>query len=206
MVKPTPTDTQKRELQKVGKKLLVLYAPWPSWTISGRWIVGSSDAAAVGKITATDEAGTEILSYVPPQFVPDFMSPLGQALVSRFKPCHLFSSLINDPNGPQVTSAMTSGRSSHVNRLRSNGALIFGPGFEQGWFPSQIDRGAIDKLQTLLGAHMTPEGKKYRLLPPILFPYGSQNRKDVFLNPALARVSVSLLRRSPDSILIRRRY
>ena len=44
-------------------------------------------------------------------------------------------------------------------------------------------------LQELLGAHMTAKGKKYPLLPPILFPKGSTNKRDVFLNPALVNVS-----------------
>ena len=87
---------------------------------------------------------------------------------------------------------MTSIRSSQINRVRGNAALIFGPGFEQEWFPSQYARGSIEKLQTLLGAHMTTEGKKYAVIPPILFPEGSQNRRDIFRNPALIRVSSPL--------------
>jgi hypothetical protein len=85
---------------------------------------------------------------------------------------------------------MSSGRSSHINRLRNNASVIFGPGFEQHWFPSKFNRGSIEKLQELLGAQMTSKGKKYLLLPPILFPDGSQNKRDVFLNPALIRVSI----------------
>ena len=46
-------------------------------------------------------------------------------------------------------------------------------------------------LQKLLGAHVSQEGKKYHVLPPILFPDESQKKKDVFLNPALVRVSLS---------------
>ena len=46
-------------------------------------------------------------------------------------------------------------------------------------------------LQELLGAYMTAEGKKYALLPPILFPQGSKNPTDIFLNPALVNVSLS---------------
>ena len=85
---------------------------------------------------------------------------------------------------------MTSGRSSHINQLQANTSLIFGPEFDQTWFPSKFNRGSIEKFQYLLGAQMTPEGKKYPLLPPILFPDGPQNKKDVFLNPALVRVRI----------------
>ena len=92
-------------------------------------------------------------------------------------------------NDPQVTSAMTSAHSTHVNRLRNNATLIFGPGFEQEWFPSKTNRGCIKKLQELLGVYETPEGKKYRVLPPILFPYRSDKKGDIFLNPALVKVS-----------------
>ena len=85
---------------------------------------------------------------------------------------------------------MSSGRSSHVNRLRGHGSLIFGPEFDQKWFPAKFNRGSIKKLQELLGVQTTPEGKKYVLLAPILFPDGSNDKKDVFLNPALVRVSI----------------
>lgn len=69
--------------------------------------------------------------------------------------------------------------------------MIFGPEFDQTWFPSKTDRGSIEKLQKLLGPKITSEGKKYMLLPPILFPNGIKKEKDVFLNPALVRVSFS---------------
>ena len=84
---------------------------------------------------------------------------------------------------------MSTSRSSHVNRLRVHALDIFGPGFEKDWFSTQFGRGGIEKLQMLSGATMTPKGKKYMLLPPILFPDGSNSNKDVFLNPALAKVS-----------------
>ena len=209
-------DPLKAPLREVGLKILILCTPWPLWTVSGPWIAGAPDAPAldapaldapvVRNITATDDTGREILSYVPLPLVSDFLSTAGQTLVSHLELFLLFSTLTNDPNDPQVTSAMTGGRSFHVNRLRGCGAMIFGPGFEQIWFPSRINRGSIEKFQTLLGAHMTPEGKKYPLLPPILFPTGSQNRKDVFLNPALAKASLCLIKRSLRSILIKSRY
>ena len=141
---------------------------------------------ATGQISTNDDAGTEILSYVPLSFVADFLSSAGQTLVSS----RIFSILVNDLSNLQIINTMSSVRSSHINRLRNNASLIFGPGFEQSWFASKFKRGSIQKLQDLLGATVTPKGKKYRLLPPILFPDGSQNKRDVFLNPALVRVSV----------------
>jgi hypothetical protein len=36
---------------------------------------------------------------------------------------------------------------------------------------------------------MSSKGKKYLLLPPILFPQGSESKRDIFLNPAVVRVS-----------------
>lgn len=101
---------------------------------------------------------------------------------------------------------MSATRSSHVNRLRDKAGVIFGPEFTQGWFNTRFDRGSIDKLQDLLGAHATPKGKKYALLPPIFFPFPSRiNKKDIFLNPALVGVSSSITR-SLRSILIEHRY
>jgi len=69
--------------------------------------------------------------------------------------------------------------------------LIFGKNFEQEWFQSKFKgRGGIKKLQELVGATEGPNGTKtYRLLPPVLFPEGSTRKQDVFLNPALIKVS-----------------
>ena len=205
-VKPEPSKELEKALKGVGQKILIFCTPWPMWTISGSWIAAASDEPAVGGITGTDDIGREILSYVPLPLVSDFLSTAGQALVSCLKPYLVFSILTNDPNGPQVTAAMQGSHSFHTNCLRTNGALIFGPGFKQSWFPSKTNRENNEMFQTLLGAHTTSEGKKYRLLPPILFPTGSTNRKDVFLNPALVRVSVPLIRHSLHSVLIKSRY
>ena len=139
------------------------------------------------KVTSTDDSGREILSYVPLSLVAEFMSNSGQSLVSRSELFHICSLLMNY----QIASTMMSARSSHINCLRNNASLIFGPGFDQMWFPSKFKRGSIEKLQVLLGAQMTPKGKKYLLLPPILFPDGSKSKRDVFLNPALVKVSLS---------------
>ena len=87
---------------------------------------------------------------------------------------------------------MSTSQSSHVNRLQAHALNIFSPGFEKDWFATHFDRGGVEKLQMLSGATMTHKGKKYLLLPPILSPDGSKSNKDVFLNPALARVSALL--------------
>lgn len=101
---------------------------------------------------------------------------------------------------------MNTARSSHVNRLRHVAGEIFGPGFEQKWFATKFNRGNIGMLQVLSGAYVGPMGKGYRLFAPILFPGGSAKRsKDIFLNPALAKVSVLFF--SPlHGLLISRRY
>ena len=81
-------------------------------------------------------------------------------------------------------------RSSHVNRLRTHGIKIFGSdSFKDDWFATKYKRGTVPKLQDLSGAYMTTQGKKYQPLPLILFPDGPDNKKDIFLNPALIRVS-----------------
>ena len=85
---------------------------------------------------------------------------------------------------------MNAARSSHTNRLRVHALEIFGDGFQQKWFATQFDRSAIEELQVLSGAYSTTSGKKYRVIPPILFPNGSTNKKEVFLNPALVNVSL----------------
>lgn len=79
-------------------------------------------------------------------------------------------------------------RATHINRLRTHAGEIFGPGFEQTWFATKFKRGSVEKLQVASGAYTTSMGKKYRLLPPILFPKDSKHKKDVFLNPALIKV------------------
>jgi hypothetical protein len=84
-------------------------------------------------------------------------------------------------------------RTTHINRLWINAGLIFGPGFEQQWFATKYKRGDVEELQRLSGAYATETGKKYCVLPPILFPSGSGNKKDIFLNPALVRVSFLLM-------------
>jgi hypothetical protein len=82
---------------------------------------------------------------------------------------------------------MNGTRSTHLHRIRTHASQILGAGFDQGWFATRYNRESVEKLQTLSGAYMAPDGKKYRLLAPILYPE-TQRSKDIFLNPALIRV------------------
>ena len=87
-------------LRDVTKKLFILYCPWTSWSVSGPWIVGDPDIPAVGKITETDDAGREILSYVPLSLIKDFLSASGQTFVSHSELHYIFSVLINNLDDP----------------------------------------------------------------------------------------------------------
>lgn len=73
----------KEPLQKIGKNILILCTPWPSWTISGSYIVGALDMPVTGKITVTDDAGRKILSYFPVSIEADFLSATGQGFISH---------------------------------------------------------------------------------------------------------------------------
>ena len=181
------TNELKESLREAGRKIFSLCAPWPLWTISGGFVIETPTAGAV---TESNSGGKEILSFVPLAYVADFLSPVGQSIVSHPKLYHIHSILMYDLNNSQVVEAMLSLRSLQINRVRSSASLIFGPGFPQEWFPSQFNRGSVEKLQTLLSPYMTPSGKKYDIFPPVLFPNGSNSRKsDIFLNPALIRAS-----------------
>ena len=171
-------------LRGIGNMIFNLCTPWPTWSISGDWI---AETPATGKITETDATGREILAFVDPEIMGAFMKTTGQAIVSAPNPYCTPSVLTH--TDPQVTRGMGSIRSSQINRVRGVARLIFGPGFEQEWFATGYERGSVAKLQELLGAHMTSEGKKYSVLPPILFPEGSNAKKNIFLNPALIKVS-----------------
>ena len=187
-MEPSLGADAKRELEVVAKKILVLCIPWQSaWAVSGGHIAESkSGSRATRKITETDDLGREILSYVSLPLMADFMSNAGQSLVSQAR---IPSSRTNNPNDPQVSKTMSTARSSHVNRLRGCASLIFGPEFDQNWFITKFDRQSVEKLQELLGVQPTGQGRKYSLLPPILYPNSSMKKKDLFLNPALVNVS-----------------
>ena len=90
-------------------------------------------------------------------------------------------------NDPQVTKTMQGVRSSQLSRIRSSASLIFG--FPQQWFETGAARASNETFQKLLGAHMTTAGKEYEPISPFLYPDGSTRRGDLFLNPALAKVS-----------------
>jgi hypothetical protein len=80
-------------------------------------------------------------------------------------------------------------RHHHVYRLRTVGASIFG--FDSEYFATQYDRSTVQEFRTLLGVKDTPKGKRYPMLPLILYPNGSDtDPKQLFLNPALIKVSV----------------
>ena len=83
---------------------------------------------------------------------------------------------------------MSATRSSHIHRLRQWGPSIFGVGFLQEWFHTKFDRNSLPEFQKLLGVKITSEGKKYPLLPPILYRDGSPDKDALFLNPALVKV------------------
>ena len=91
----------------------------------------------------------------------------------------------------QVRGAMSKARSSHIHRLRQSASTIFDGDFKQGWFCTSFDRSSLPEFQELLGVTITAEGKKYPLLPPILFRNGPRDKEGLFLNSALVRVCVS---------------
>ena len=79
-------------------------------------------------------------------------------------------------------------RGSHIHRVHLVASTIFGHGFAQEWFLSKYDRNSLPEFQKLLGVTATPGGKKYPLLPLILYPNGSLDKNALFLNPVLAKV------------------
>lgn len=82
---------------------------------------------------------------------------------------------------------MRTARSTYVHRLRSVGNKIFG--FSADFFDSKFDRSVVPQFRALLGVMDTPRGKRYPMLPPILYPNdGDMDPKRLFLNPALVKV------------------
>jgi len=69
---------------------------------------------------------------------------------------------------------MSNARSSHIHRLCQYAPTIFhlSGNFEQAEFDTRFDRNTIPTFQELLGVTINAEGKKYPLLPPILFRDG----------------------------------
>ena len=84
---------------------------------------------------------------------------------------------------------MSAARGSHVHRLRTVASVIFG--FDAKFFTSDFDCSKVTEFQVLLRVKDMPKGKWYPMLPPILFlDGGSANPGQLFLNPALIKVSV----------------
>ena len=79
---------------------------------------------------------------------------------------------------------------SHIHCICQLGSIIFGNCFEQQWFLSEYDRSTLPEFQKLLGAMATSGGKKYPLLPPVLYLHGLMSKDTLFLNPTLAKVCV----------------
>jgi hypothetical protein len=88
---------------------------------------------------------------------------------------------------------MGSVRSSKLNVVRTNAALIFGGApFKPEWFVTTFDRTKEPILVKLSGAKVTRGAFAYDPFPPILFPDSpKKNEKDVFMNPVLIKVSYS---------------
>jgi hypothetical protein len=75
-------DEAVKQLEAIGRKLLLLSIPWPLWTVIGCWVVSSSAGLAPNEITESDYTGREVLSYVPPTLHEHFLSLTGQRIVS----------------------------------------------------------------------------------------------------------------------------
>jgi hypothetical protein len=74
----------------------MLCSPWPIWRISGSFIAElpsdpekGSDKPSPKFITETDAVGHHILSFVPKDLRPAFLSLPGQKIVSLFSPSKL---------------------------------------------------------------------------------------------------------------------
>ena len=79
LLEPADADA----IQEAGAKIFALCIPWPEWSISGGFLVGSSAKVEPSTITASDRDGKEILSHVPPSSVRAFLSKAGQTAVSN---------------------------------------------------------------------------------------------------------------------------
>ena len=105
--------TDSDNIQDAGTKIFMLCTPWPEWTVSGQFLVGSARGIDSSAITASDRDGEEILSHIPPSSLRAFMSRAGQSAVSH----HIFSMpLVSKINidGPKVDEPP---RYSHQHHL-----------------------------------------------------------------------------------------
>ena len=78
----------RESLWEVGRKIFSLCAPWPLWKISGCFV---TEIPTPGPIIESNVGGEEILSLVPLPFIADFLSAVGQSIVSCSQPYYIFS-------------------------------------------------------------------------------------------------------------------
>jgi hypothetical protein len=96
--------------------------------------------------------------------------------------------LDTDLGDSEVASAIAAQRHHHIHRIRTVGDAVFG--FESKYFATEYDRSEVPEFGILLGVKDTPKGRRYPMLPPILYPNGSDaDPKQLFLNPALIKAS-----------------
>jgi hypothetical protein len=95
----------------------------------------------------------------------------------------------------------------YISNLQKAGPHIFGSRFDTSWFPTSFARETVPLLNKLLGASGSSEERKtYPLFPPIFYPKNVVNAKNIFLNPALPKVSHPFIRCLMQSLLRKRRY
>ena len=105
----------------------------------------------------------------------------------------------------QVRTSMKSFRSTSINKLRAKGTAIFGSQYSEKWFETGYNRADVVEFQKLLGVE-DPNCRQYALFPPIFYPDDQKRRRDVFLNPALFKVSTYSIRCPLHNVLIFYRF
>jgi len=180
-------DAMKKELQDVAKKLLVLCAPWPLWMVSGCWIIGALCLPATSAIMATNSAGNEILSYVPLPILADFLSKTGQSIISSPNTFSILTNSLNDPRS--ATLWVLLGRLTPiVSGLMQTRSLALGLNRHGSQWDTIEELSRSSKYSQ---AHIwLTRARSIVSYPQYFFPNGSDKKKDIFLNPALVRVSV----------------
>ena len=102
----------------------------------------------------------------------------------------------------QFLSCLSTGRSSALERLRSNASSVFTPPegtsnpgelqLDQALFATGVNRSQNKRVCQLLG--IVDGGKTFSALPPILFSRENSNiMSRLFFHPSLFRVTCSLL-------------
>ena len=105
----------------------------------------------------------------------------------------------------QVRDSMKTFRSTAVNHLRGKGTLIFGSEFDGKWFQTGYNRAGVEEFRRLLGVD-SPGSRQYALFPRIFYPNDDKKAKDIFLNPALLKVSIYFIRCPLHNVLISHRF